>query len=79
MDARRFSTRPWMACRKIPAALTDASGGVSRQALSLVTFFGQAKKVTRRKAEAFDLAFAGENSKNNRNGAAYPGAKISSA
>ncbi|HEY0660403.1 MAG TPA: hypothetical protein VGD21_03645 [Lysobacter sp.] len=56
-DARRFSTRPWMACRKIPAPLTDASGGVSRQAFSLVTFFGQAKKVTRRKAEAFDLAF----------------------
>jgi hypothetical protein len=45
-----------MACRKIPAQQSDASGGVSRQALSLVTFFGQAKKVTRRKAEAFDSA-----------------------
>jgi hypothetical protein len=37
---------------KNPRARPDESGGVSRQALSLVTFFGPAKKVTRRKAEA---------------------------
>jgi hypothetical protein len=51
------------ACRKIPAPQPDASGGVSRQALSLVTFFGQAKKVTRRKAEAFDFGFKNNNSR----------------
>ncbi|WP_460736090.1 hypothetical protein [Lysobacter tyrosinilyticus] len=28
-------------------------------AISLVTFFGPAKKVTRREAEVFDLAFGG--------------------
>ncbi|TWI01903.1 hypothetical protein IP90_02463 [Luteimonas cucumeris] len=41
------------ASRKIPAPLHACTGALSGKALSLVTFFGPAKKVTRRKAEAF--------------------------
>jgi hypothetical protein len=41
---------------KNPRANEAVSGGLDLHALSWVTFFVRAKKVTRRKAEALDLA-----------------------
>ncbi|MEG3192903.1 hypothetical protein [Lysobacter sp. D1-1-M9] len=54
MDGRRFPIEAGMPSRKIPASPAREVFEVSGKGLSLVTFFGPSKKVTRLQAKAFD-------------------------
>ncbi|MEG3192947.1 hypothetical protein [Lysobacter sp. D1-1-M9] len=58
MDGRRFPTEAGCRVGKSPRRPHGEVFEVSRKGLSLVTFFGPSKKVTRLQAKAFDLCLS---------------------